>query len=450
MIAGLLYLFIFISILPFLRRNRGKLFYFRPDIIFSLAFLIYVVPVPLNRLYFDNYYKFDDIILSDILQMQILFVLGFFAGFHIFTPTSRLNPPRPVFNRISNKSISKWVLYISLIFSVILYFIYLHKLGGIASYLSAKRLFIYKHNQGLGIYGVGILILKAVWILFIAKFLMNYYSTGHKKRIDKVRLLWFILLNLLGLILFIVFNLAIGDRRVLLGLIVSLVGILYLYRFVSNRVIVVIGLVLLIFFQVFSKLRHLSNNPGKMIEFAKNKWQIEWLDLSSGESAGHYIVFNDILKNKEKLDKMYGLTYIKAPLIIVPKFVYPDRYQGLSYWFVNKFYPGTAKRGGGFAFSIVAEAYLNFGFLGTFFIGLIFGIIFARIWIVTMFKYKTALSQTIYMLLLLFIITLPRADFSAILKESTISIFLPLAVIFVVSKALRIEGKDMVLSDSSE
>lgn len=439
MIVELLFLFIFVSIFPFILRRKGKLFLFRPDIIFSLAFLLYVVPVPLNKLYFGDFYGFDNAILEEMMKMFLLFVSGFYIGFHVLTSKSCLSPPKPEFNIISNKSISKWVLLVSMLFSVVLYLIYLSKLGGISAYLSADRMDIYKNNQGLGIYGVGILILKTVWVIILSKFMMNYYSEGSNNKITNIKLWIFILINILGFVGFAMFNLVIGDRRVLLGLILGLLGILYLYKYISNRTIIIFSLILLVFFQVFSKLRHLSNNPAEMVKFAQKEWTIEWLDLSNGESGGHYVVFNDILNNKHEINTLYGMSYIKSPLIIVPKFIYPNRYEGLSKWFVKKFYPGTAKKGGGFAFSIVAEAYMNFGFWGTLFVGFIFGVISAKIWFITMFKYKTALSYSIYMLLVLFIITMPRGDFSSLIKESFISIFLPIMVIFIVSKALNLK-----------
>ncbi len=176
-----------------------------------------------------------------------------------------------------------------------------------------------------------------------------------------------------------------------------------------------------------------------MIEFTIKKSNIQWLDLSYGESAGHYIVFNDILKNMDKVDRLYGLSYLKAPLTLVPGAINPDRYEGLSIWFVKKFYPDTAKKGGGFAFSFVAESFINFGPIGPLFIGFLLGLLLAKLWKITIFKFRTALSFACYMLVIFFIFTLPRIDFSSGFKELFLSVFLPLSCIFITSKVLYLK-----------
>ena len=44
---------------------------------------------------------------------------------------------------------------------------------------------------------------------------------------------------------------------------------------------------------------------------------------------------------------------------------HPTAEQNLSQWFVDTRFPEFAKTGGGFGFSMIAEAYLNFGWIGT-------------------------------------------------------------------------------------
>ena len=444
MTGVLLFIFILLSFVPFIIYPKVKLFLFRPDIIFSFAFMIYVIPVPLNKLYFDNYYKFEDDILDTIIFYHILFSLSFYLAFYFFTPRKFLLPPKPTYNKLSNKSISIWVLCFSMIISIVLYSFYLNKFGGIINYLSLERMFIYKNVEGLGIFSIGILFTKTIWIVLLSRFLMNNFSNNLLFRNSKYILITIILLNIIGFILFSILNLAIGDRRILLTLIIGIVGLLYLYRFISNKAMGVFSILLLIFFQIFSRIRHLSNNPSEMVEYAVKKSNIQWLDLSYGEPAGHYIVFNDILQNIEKVDKFYGLTYLKAPLLLVPSTLYPDRYEGLPTWFVNEFYPDYAKKGGGMAFSFVAETFINFGAFGPIFIGFLLGIILAKFWKITMFKYKTALSFSLYMLFVIFIITLPRNDFSSGFKELFLSILLPLGCVFIASKVLYLKNFNQI------
>jgi len=74
----------------------------------------------------------------------------------------------------------------------------------------------------------------------------------------------------------------------------------------------------------------------------------------------------------------FGGTYVDAVALLVPRFLWDDRPQGASEWYVERFYPRVADEGGGFAFSPIAEAYLNFGTAGVvvvfFLIGLMFGV----------------------------------------------------------------------------
>ncbi len=75
----------------------------------------------------------------------------------------------------------------------------------------------------------------------------------------------------------------------------------------------------------------------------------------------------------------WGATYLGAMGVLIPRAIWPARPQGAAEWYVARFYPDVADAGGAFAFSPVAEAYLNFGqwgvVVGFLLIGLLVGLV---------------------------------------------------------------------------
>lgn len=59
---------------------------------------------------------------------------------------------------------------------------------------------------------------------------------------------------------------------------------------------------------------------------------------------------------------MAGASYLKAPLVMIPRSLMENRWDGLGPWFVEHFFPQYT--GTGFAFFITGEPYLNFGIIG--------------------------------------------------------------------------------------
>jgi oligosaccharide repeat unit polymerase len=60
----------------------------------------------------------------------------------------------------------------------------------------------------------------------------------------------------------------------------------------------------------------------------------------------------------------WGATIPRALGVLVPRAIWPGRPESLPEWYVRRFYPDVAAVGGGYAFSTVAEAWLNFGIWG--------------------------------------------------------------------------------------
>ena len=65
-----------------------------------------------------------------------------------------------------------------------------------------------------------------------------------------------------------------------------LAGILILtsHKVLDNKRLIVPGIIGLLFFQLFGKIRHLTNNPTEIPNFLNEKFSIILFDFSSGES----------------------------------------------------------------------------------------------------------------------------------------------------------------------
>jgi hypothetical protein len=86
-----------------------------------------------------------------------------------------------------------------------------------------------------------------------------------------------------------------------------------------------------------------------------------------GGSMGTVAMAVELIPNRRQFD--YGAGYLRALSTVVPNLfwdIHPALRAGLyGDWLIREVDPDTADRGGGLGFSVVAEAYANFSWLGT-------------------------------------------------------------------------------------
>ena len=93
-----------------------------------------------------------------------------------------------------------------------------------------------------------------------------------------------------------------------------------------------------------------------------------------GSELSHPFVTALEVRQGYRAGELQGSSYVGALTNLVPLAIHPDRPPVLSEVFVRRFYPDFASRGGGTAFSQVAEAWLNFGpLVGPFAVALALG-----------------------------------------------------------------------------
>lgn|GEM_PF-2127716 len=97
--------------------------------------------------------------------------------------------------------------------------------------------------------------------------------------------------------------------------------------------------------------------------------------LVGGSELSHPFLTLAEVREHEESGVLAGQSYVDAVLAFVPLVIWDERPQTLAQIYVQKYYPAIDERGGGTAFSFVAEAWWNFGRLfGPWFVGTAIGL----------------------------------------------------------------------------
>jgi oligosaccharide repeat unit polymerase len=124
-----------------------------------------------------------------------------------------------------------------------------------------------------------------------------------------------------------------------------------------------------------------------------------------------------------------GRTFVEAFEILVPLPLYPDRPLAPSQWFVNLIDPAVAAAGGGYAYALLAEGYLNFGVAGVVAVSFLEGVA-----VRALVSYRRLVSSSksrilIYAIAVSLTISMIRGDFASLLKVGIVSLALPATLI---------------------
>lgn len=133
-----------------------------------------------------------------------------------------------------------------------------------------------------------------------------------------------------------------------------------------------IASILIVFFLVLSLFQFISffRAEAKNISFNMRDVSLERSDT--------YGVFFSIAESLEK-DTDFGINKYEVAFLLIPKFVWPQRPNGLAEVFARK-YMKSWRPGQGYAYSMLAESYLTLGIVGVALHYLIFGYLWGVIW----------------------------------------------------------------------
>lgn len=287
----------------------------------------------------------------------------------------------------------------------------------------------YMHSKGISIFSFGakmtprtilgenvtqLWVVLSFTIIAVANFLIFNFP-----RINNISRIFLLLV----LLLYFVFQLSLGNRREIAGIIFfSMAFILSYYKKKINLSIII--LLLLIFIGSFAIT--LLREEGTRNLDRSDKVQIA---LASNEFV--YPMQTTIYLLKDKWPIRYGSTYFLLPIqVTIPRIIYPDKPSTLGGEFTLKtFGPGFQ----GFAYTPVSEAYLNFGYLGPFIVFFFVAILFDYI-----LKINSSELSFIYFLSYGLVFDFCRGDFASIFYAILIMYFFGYRFVSYLSK-LRIK-----------
>lgn len=169
----------------------------------------------------------------------------------------------------------------------------------------------------------------------------------------------------------------------------ALVATLWLYdkavRRVSRTFLVVVLATLLALFPLIWITRGLTGterlSAGVWINaLAKVENPVQSSVVEMGGSIGVLAYVMDLVPDSRGFD--LGMSYLWALGSIIPNFsgeLHPSAQRSLEMWLVSTVDPYQAAHGGGKGFSVLAEAYVNFGWVGIVVIMWMIGVGFARV-----------------------------------------------------------------------
>jgi hypothetical protein len=229
--------------------------------------------------------------------------------------------------------------------------------------------------------------------------------------------------------------------------VILIIGYLYLFLRYKNINIkdirikpLLITLILWIFIELFSFYRGVikSNQDFSNInlyELSEQNYEKFIGATVGGSEFSHNFITAFELRRDVEDNFLLGSSYLESLLILIPKGIFPDRPETLPEWFARTYYPVFYEKGGGTAFSIVGEAWLNFGpFFGAFIVSFIIGLSLSWMeWKVRVRPGSIVARVSPYVIFLTLI--LHRAAWAATIKQIFMAI-IPIAILVFVFKIL--------------
>ncbi len=162
-----------------------------------------------------------------------------------------------------------------------------------------------------------------------------------------------------SLVAFILFHVSLGDRRDFLPMLLFLAARVATKRAAVVRLgTIVVGLAGFVALLVIGLARQLILDPRLLARNPVELFVSTTEFVNPIQTLVHYVIAHRALE--------WGWTYLSAPLLFVPRALWPEKPLGLSQQFMLDAFGSTAVMG--YAYTPVTEAYLNFGWVGPFFV----------------------------------------------------------------------------------
>jgi oligosaccharide repeat unit polymerase len=232
--------------------------------------------------------------------------------------------------------------------------------GGILSFV------LLGYNSTAQMVGKGYLAVGFPWLFVASLFLLYGYALERKRSI----LIMFVLI--FAALLFL--NIVMGRREQLVYM--GIATFLFWHHAVRNvrlRTVVLAGVMSFLFLNIVGMTR--SSSYDDLSSFW-SKSAHAWQDTSVSESSlvytlttGEFVVpFETLPQMIESLgvtvSPEFGMTYLRAPLQVIPQALFPGRPLPLTNWYMKTFYGSGFDFNENRAFFFLSEGYLNFGVVG--------------------------------------------------------------------------------------
>lgn len=240
--------------------------------------------------------------------------------------------------------------------------------------------------------------------------IMSIYLYFFLKNKDKKSLFLFFVTCLLS-----IFNAVMSASRAeLISVLLPVIFLLYYFKVISNKKIIILSIVIFLFFGMWKSLFWGEVNISFDSEF--DSW---------------YKISINILSNS-KNSYLFGKSYIKT---FINLFIPVTNFESLSTWYVKNYELSVYNIGGGRGFSCILEAFMNFGILGNIIIFMFLG------WFVKKLKIKNDFQMIVYMIILISVYQVFRAESYSLLKNMMWFKIYPILIIYAYSRKYIQKGK---------
>lgn len=205
-----------------------------------------------------------------------------------------------------------------------------------------------------------------VVLMFVANGFAMYMVSGWSRlgRTARIALV-------LTVLSFVAFQLAMGNRRDFLPMLIFVAGIAATRRRSTIRLgAVIFGFIAFAIFTAIGIVRQVISDPGVLARFNPVEILVTQNEFVSPIfTLMHYV-------NAER-PLRWGLTYLSAPTLFIPRAIWPWKPESLSLQFMRDAFGTTGLMG--FAYTPVTEAFLNFSFVGPFVVFAILSIVLVKL-----------------------------------------------------------------------
>jgi hypothetical protein len=205
-----------------------------------------------------------------------------------------------------------------------------------------------------------------VVLIFIVNGLTMFMIAGWSRlaRVEKILVVG-------SVILFVMFQLTMGNRRDFLAMFVFLIGVVMTKRkAVIRATTVIVGFAAFAAFMAIGIVRQILQDPALL-----GRYNPLELILTQNEFVTPVFTLMHYVNNLRPL--RWGYTYVSAPLQFIPRAIWNDKPESLSLQFMRDAFGSTSLIG--FAYTPVTEAFLNFSWVGPFIVFAIFSILLVKL-----------------------------------------------------------------------